>query len=87
MTADDRLAAGPVFIVGMNGFGTTMMLDHLGQRPDLFGRIQMHILRHDLASAQDGVIVELGACVDAFLGVIWSKPRSPLLICGVRWCD
>ena len=27
---------GPVFVVGMNGSGTTMMLDHLGQHPDLY---------------------------------------------------
>jgi Sulfotransferase family len=33
-TIDDN--AGPVFVVGMNGSGTTMMLDHLGQHPDLY---------------------------------------------------
>lgn len=28
---------GPVFIVGMNGSGTTMLLDHMGEHPQLFG--------------------------------------------------
>ena len=27
----------PVFIVGMNGSGTTMLLDHMGEHPQLFG--------------------------------------------------
>jgi Sulfotransferase family len=31
---DDNV--GPVFVVGMNGSGTTMMLDHLGQHPGLY---------------------------------------------------
>jgi hypothetical protein len=28
---------GPVFIIGMNGSGTTMLLDHMGEHPQLFG--------------------------------------------------
>jgi Sulfotransferase family len=32
--SDDNV--GPVFVVGMNGSGTTMMLDHLGQHPNLY---------------------------------------------------
>ena len=27
----------PVFVVGMNGSGTTMMLDSLGRHPELYG--------------------------------------------------
>jgi hypothetical protein len=39
----------PVFIVGMNGSGTTMMLDHLGHHPDLFGfKLETYILPHYL---------------------------------------
>ncbi len=29
--------AGPVFVVGMNGSGTTMLVDSLGHHPDLYG--------------------------------------------------
>lgn len=44
-------AAGPVFIVGMNGSGTTMMLDHLGRHPRLFGlSVETYILPHYLLS-------------------------------------
>lgn len=28
---------GPVFVVGMNGSGTTMLLDHLDSHPELYG--------------------------------------------------
>jgi hypothetical protein len=39
----------PVFIVGMNGSGTTMMLDHLGRHPELFGfKTETYILPHYL---------------------------------------
>jgi hypothetical protein len=41
----------PVFIVGMNGSGTTMMLDHLGHHPELFGfDVETYILPYYLAS-------------------------------------
>ena len=32
----DDATPGPLFVVGMNGSGTTMMLNHLGQHPDLY---------------------------------------------------
>ena len=31
-----RKKPGPVFVVGMNGSGTSMLADCLGQHPDLF---------------------------------------------------
>ena len=35
----------PVFIVGMNGSGTTMLLDHLGRHPNLYGfRLETYVL-------------------------------------------
>ena len=38
-----------VFIVGMNGSGTTMMLDHLDHHPNLFGfGMETYILPHYL---------------------------------------
>ncbi len=40
---------GPIFIVGMNGSGTTMMLDHLAHHPKIFGfRLETYILPHYL---------------------------------------
>lgn len=36
---------GPVFVVGMNGSGTTMLLDRLGQHPDLYAfPLETHVL-------------------------------------------
>ena len=35
MNAADANSA-PVFVVGMNGSGTTMLLDCLGRHPDLY---------------------------------------------------
>ena len=47
----DRQFEGPVFIVGMNGSGTTMMLDHLDRHPKLFGfRLETYVLPHYLLS-------------------------------------
>jgi hypothetical protein len=34
---DLMLNSNPVFVVGMNGSGTTMLLDHLDRHPELFG--------------------------------------------------
>jgi hypothetical protein len=51
MTEDcvSQVPKGPIFIVGMNGSGTTMMLDHLGHHPDLFGfKLETYILPHYL---------------------------------------
>jgi hypothetical protein len=36
VTPDGRAATGPVFVVGMNGSGTTMLADSLGKHPALF---------------------------------------------------
>lgn len=47
------LSHKPVFIVGMNGSGTTMMLDHLGRHPDLFGfAVETYVLPHYLLRQQ-----------------------------------
>lgn len=46
--APDR-SSEPVFVVGMNGSGTTMMLDHLSHHPELFGfRLETYILPYYL---------------------------------------
>ena len=43
---------GPVFIVGMNGSGTTMLLDHMGEHPQLFGyRLETQFLPGYLINA------------------------------------
>ena len=44
-------ATGPVFIVGMNGSGTTLLLQSLGNHPDLYGfkgetRVLPHFIAH-----------------------------------------
>jgi hypothetical protein len=45
-------AAGPVFIVGMNGSGTTMLLQSLGNHPDLYGfKRETRVLPHFIAHA------------------------------------
>ena len=57
----------PVFIVGMNGSGTTMLLDHLDKHPELFGfpletKILPHYLTalpHDLDLRDDGEFLRL----------------------------
>jgi hypothetical protein len=42
----------PVFIVGMNGSGTTMLLDHMGEHPRLFGyRLETQFLPGYLINA------------------------------------
>ena len=47
MTKDER--KGPVFVVGMNGSGTTMILDHLGQHPRLYAYpVETYVLPHFL---------------------------------------
>ncbi len=41
--------SNPVFVVGMNGSGTTMLLDHLGSHPDLYGfRLETKVLPYYL---------------------------------------
>ncbi len=49
---------GPVFIVGMNGSGTTMLLDSLGRHPELYGftretRLIPDLLRRDWGDLGD----------------------------------
>jgi len=44
-------ASGPVFLVGMNGSGTTMLCHSLGNHPDLYGckretRVLPHFIAH-----------------------------------------
>ncbi len=42
---------GPVFIVGMNGSGTTMLLQSLGNHPDLYGlKRETRVLPHFIAN-------------------------------------
>ncbi|MGH8607377.1 MAG: sulfotransferase, partial [Gammaproteobacteria bacterium] len=48
---DATSATGPVFLVGMNGSGTTMLLHSLGNHPDLYGckretRVLPHFIAH-----------------------------------------
>jgi Sulfotransferase family len=48
---DAASATGPVFLVGMNGSGTTMLLHSLGNHPDLYGckretRVLPHFIAH-----------------------------------------
>ncbi len=50
LAADSEIARGPVFIVGMNGSGTTMLLQSLGNHPDLYGlRTETRVLPHFIA--------------------------------------
>ena len=47
-----RIAQGPIFVIGMNGSGTTMMLDHLNSHSRVFGypeetRILPHFMDTD----------------------------------------
>ena len=45
------VAANPVFVVGMNGSGTTMLLDCLNNHPKLFGfRGETKIIPHYISS-------------------------------------
>jgi hypothetical protein len=47
MTGETEKVAGPVFIVGMNGSGTTMIHHHLGQHPGLYAFPQeSYVLPH-----------------------------------------
>ena len=45
-------AQGPIFVVGMNGSGTTMMLDHLNSHPAVYGYPEeTRVLPHFLGTA------------------------------------
>jgi hypothetical protein len=47
MNSETEKVAGPVFIVGMNGSGTTMIHHHLGQHPELYAFPQeSYVLPH-----------------------------------------
>jgi hypothetical protein len=72
-TNDSDQLQKPVFIVGMNGSGTTMMLDHLGRHPDLFGfTVETYILPHYLLnSAKYGALT-----VDENFLRLWNDMRA-----------
>lgn len=47
------MSGGPVFVVGMNGSGTTMLADSLGHHPDLYMfRLEAKVLPHFLSRAE-----------------------------------
>jgi hypothetical protein len=67
----------PVFIVGMNGSGTTMLLDHMGEHPQLFGyRLETQFLPGYLINA--GKYGDLDD--DTNLRRLWDDMRSEFAI-------
>lgn len=69
----NAVSAGPVFIVGMNGSGTTMLLDHLGQHPALYAYpLETYVLPYYIRS--QGQFGDLDDD-DNFLR-LWDKMRS-----------
>lgn len=64
---------GPVFVVGMNGSGTTMMLDHLGQHPELYAfRIETYVLPYFLKAERKYGDLER----DSNFLKLWNNMRS-----------
>jgi hypothetical protein len=69
-------AGGPVFIVGMNGSGTTMLHQHLGQHPELFAFPQeSYVLPHFIkASARYGDLAD-----DSNFRKLWQDMASSFI--------
>jgi hypothetical protein len=68
-----ELNGGPVFVVGMNGSGTTMLLDRLGQHPELFAfPLETHVLPFFMRSERRyGDLAD-----DANFHRLWEEMRS-----------
>lgn len=73
----------PVFIVGMNGSGTTMLLDHLNNHPELFGfRLETRVLPHFI-----GKLPGYGdLCIDNNFLKMWNEMRvaHPFVVANAR---
>jgi hypothetical protein len=68
-----QVSKGPIFIVGMNGSGTTMMLDHLGHHPGLFGfKMDTYVPPHYLLN--ESRYGNLG--LDKSFRELWNAMRS-----------
>ena len=70
MNTEDPKTKGPVFIVGMNGSGTTMIHHHLGQHRELYAFPQeSYVLPHFM-----NIEGKFGDLADVKLGTVrWRK--------------